>query len=157
MIKYIEGDLLKTDVDVIIHQCNCKGAMGSGVALQIKNKYPEVYDDYVYFCKSVKNSKDLLGECLISATNEGNYVANVFGQDNYYPRNIRHTDYSALEGSLNFLKNWMQGNGISTAACPYLMSSALAGGDWDGVVHPMLKNIFEKDKDIKLFIVKYNK
>lgn len=156
MIKYIEGDLLKTDVDVIIHQCNCKGAMGSGVALQIKNKYPEVYDDYVYFCKSVKNSKDLLGECLISATNEGNYVANIFGQDNYYPRNIRHTDYSALEGSLNFLKNWMQGNGISTCAVPDMIGCGLAGGSRD-VVLDILKNIFEKDKDIKLFIVKYNK
>ena len=157
MIEYINGDLLKTNVDIIIHQCNCLGSMEKGLALQIKNKYPEVYEDYVDFCKTVKKSKDLLGECLISETNDGHYVANIFGQDKYYPRNIRHTDYTALEGSLNFLKTWMKGNRIKTAGCPFLMSCALAGGDWDGVVLPMLKNIFEKDTDIILKIVKYKK
>ena len=57
MIEYIEGDLLKTNVEVIIHQTNCKGVMGAGIALQIKNNYPEVFKYYVYFCKSVKKIK----------------------------------------------------------------------------------------------------
>ena len=154
MIEYINGDLLKTDVDVIIHQCNCQGVMGSGIALQIKNKYPEVYEDYVDFCKSVKKSKDLLGECLLVEIAPCKYVANIFGQDKYYPRNIRHTDYDALEQSLLFLKTWMIANNIKTCGCPYLMSCALAGGDWDGVVLPMLKTIFENDNNIILKIVK---
>ena len=157
MIEYINGDLLKTDVEVIAHQTNTKGAMGAGIALQIKKKYPEVYEDYVDFCKSVKKSKDLLGECLIVETNKGNFVANVFGEDTFYPKGIRHTDYTALEGSLNFLKTWMKGNGIKTCGVPDHIGCGLAGGDWDGVVLPMLKNIFEKDTDIILKIVKYKK
>ena len=157
MIEYIEGDLLKTNVEVIIHQTNCKGVMGAGIALQIKNKYPEVFKDYVDFCKSVKKSKDLLGECLIVETNDGKFVANVFGEDNFYPKGVRHTDYDALEQSLKFLKTWMIGNGIKTCGCPCLMSCGLAGGYWDGVVHPMLKDIFEKDENVKLVIVKFKK
>ena len=51
----------------------------------------------------------------------------------------------------------MIGNGIKTCGCPYLMSCGLAGGDWDGVVNPMLKDIFEKDENVKLVIVKFKK
>lgn len=155
MIEYVNGDLIKTDVDVIMHQCNCQGVMGSGIALQIRNKYPEVYEDYIDFCKSVNKSQELLGECLLVETVPGKYVANIFGQDQYYPRTVRHTDYSALEQAILFLKIWMKANNIKTCGCPYLMSCGLAGGDWDGVVYPMLKDIFENDNDITLKIVKF--
>ena len=36
MIKIINGDLFDTDANIICHQVNCKGKMGSGVALQVK-------------------------------------------------------------------------------------------------------------------------
>ena len=156
MIEYSNGDLLKTDVDVIIHQTNCQGVMGAGIALQIKNMYPEVYTDYVNFCDTVNDTKKLLGECLISETNSGKYVANIFGQDRFLPRGIRHTDYSAFEGALKFLKTWMLANNIKTCGCPDHIGCALAGGDWDGVIHPMLKDIFENDNNIILKIVKFS-
>ena len=43
MIKIVEGNLLKAKERYICHQTNCKGMMNSGVALQIKNKYPKAY------------------------------------------------------------------------------------------------------------------
>ena len=45
--KVIDGDLLNTQAKYICHQVNCKGRMGSGVAKQIRAKYPEVYTAYV--------------------------------------------------------------------------------------------------------------
>ncbi|WP_411668007.1 hypothetical protein [Bacillus subtilis] len=39
MIKIIQGDLLEAKENIIAHQVNCKGVMGSGIALQIKKKY----------------------------------------------------------------------------------------------------------------------
>ncbi len=155
MIEYINGDLLKTDVDVLVHQVNTKGVMGKGIALQIKHKYPEVYEDYVDFCKSVTNSKDLLGECLLVKVGYRKYVANVFGEDNFYPKGVRHTDYDALEQSLRFLYTWMKGNGIKTCGVPDMIGAGLAGGSRD-VILEILKNIFEKDNNITLKIVKFN-
>lgn len=38
----------------IAHQVNCRGKMGSGVALAIKQKYPEVYQKYSEACKFIK-------------------------------------------------------------------------------------------------------
>ena len=34
----VKGNLLEADVDVIMHQVNCKGVMGAGVARQIRQK-----------------------------------------------------------------------------------------------------------------------
>lgn len=44
MIKIIDGDLFSSNADVIAHQVNCSSAMNSGIAKQIRNKYPEVYN-----------------------------------------------------------------------------------------------------------------
>lgn len=48
MITYIEkGDIFTlTDVTSFAHGCNCAGAMGKGIALQFRNKYPEMYLEY---------------------------------------------------------------------------------------------------------------
>lgn len=43
MIEIIEHDLLMLDCDIICHQVNCQSVMGSGIAKQIKTKYPNVY------------------------------------------------------------------------------------------------------------------
>ena len=34
------------NLDVICHQVNCQGKMASGIAKQIRNTYPQVYDAY---------------------------------------------------------------------------------------------------------------
>ena len=44
MIKIIDGDLFDTDAKFICHQVNCMGKMGSGVALQVRKKFPHVYE-----------------------------------------------------------------------------------------------------------------
>ncbi len=54
MITYIEkGDIFTlTDVTSFAHGCNCAGAMGKGIALQFRNKYPEMYLEYKELCKN---------------------------------------------------------------------------------------------------------
>ena len=46
MIEYRKGNLLDVTDGVIVHGCNMKGVMGSGVALAIRKKYPECYKRY---------------------------------------------------------------------------------------------------------------
>lgn len=47
MIKKVTGDLLELaengEFDVIIHGCNCFTTMGSGIAKQIRERYPDAY------------------------------------------------------------------------------------------------------------------
>ena len=56
MIKYIEfGDIFKIQsVTSYAHGCNCAGAMGMGIALQFKVKFPEMYTEYKSLCETGK-------------------------------------------------------------------------------------------------------
>lgn len=46
-MKYVEGNLLDLaeagHFDIIVHGCNCFNTMGSGIARQIKERYPKAY------------------------------------------------------------------------------------------------------------------
>ena len=46
-MKTVRGDLLKLALDghfdVIVHGCNCQCVMGAGIALSIKNAFPEAF------------------------------------------------------------------------------------------------------------------
>lgn len=48
MLKRVEGDLVKManmgKFDLILHGCNCRNTMGSGIAKQIKDKFPDAYE-----------------------------------------------------------------------------------------------------------------
>src|SRR3954466_2503166 len=47
-MNVIHGDLLQLALegcfDVIVHGCNCQCAMGKGIALSVKQQFPEAYD-----------------------------------------------------------------------------------------------------------------
>ena len=51
MIEYVKGDFFDYKADIRINTVNCVGVMGAGVALEFKNKYPEMYKTYVEVCK----------------------------------------------------------------------------------------------------------
>ena len=92
------------------------------------------------------------------------YVANIFGEYSFCESiapyeeggKPRHTDYDALKECFKKLHSWMISKGFVTCGLPYKIGCGLAGGDWDGVVYPMIKEEFGDDEDITLYIVKYN-
>lgn len=51
MIEYVKGDFFDYKADIRINTVNCVGVMGAGVALEFKNKYPEMFKSYVDVCK----------------------------------------------------------------------------------------------------------
>lgn len=50
MLIYCKGDLLLSKAHTIAHGCNCIGAMGAGIALQIKQRFPNMYEEYRNKC-----------------------------------------------------------------------------------------------------------
>ena len=149
-ITNVDGDVTEIDCDVILHQVNCKGVMGSGVALTIKQKYPEVYNEYIdYVGKNTGHSSNLLGSIQLCKTTAGKYVANLFGQDGYGYRG-KYTDYDAVKTGLVKLNELCKGK---TVALPYKMGSDRGGGDWSKV----LKIITECLTKCNVIIVRYNK
>lgn len=161
MIKIVNGDLLQSNLPLIAHQTNCLGVMGAGIAKVIKNKWSNVYTSYSSFCKRLKYSKEnLLGKCQVCITEDRpiNLVANLFGEysftESVAPYENRHTDYDALKEALVYLKAFCKSGNITEIGIPYKLGCGLAGGDWDGVVYPMLQELFADDPTITLYIYK---
>lgn len=52
MINYIEGDLFQSSASVLVNTVNCVGAMGKGIALQFKHRFPKMFVDYQQRCEA---------------------------------------------------------------------------------------------------------
>lgn len=123
-MQIVGGDILAIDKGIIVHQVNCKKAMGAGLALQIRKKYPQHFADFL-------STEPKLGNIVTTRINDNLYIVGVYGQDGY-GRTGRYTNYSALHAGLvkaNMLANQKQ----LPIFVPFGIGCGLAGGDWDRV------------------------
>lgn len=43
--------MFNAGADAVVNTINCTGVMGTGLALEFKLRYPEMYEDYINKCK----------------------------------------------------------------------------------------------------------
>jgi len=151
-IKNIDGNLLDTDAELILHQVNCQGKMNSGVAKAIREKWPVVFDEYCKLCSSPFLK---LGMCQPVSISDTQKVINMFSQDKYGYDGEMYTSYDAVNKCFKNTKGYMQSNGFKRIAIPYKMCSCRGGANWD-VIMALLKANFE-DSDITIEIYKLDK
>lgn len=150
MIKHLQCNIFDSGADVICQQVNCKGVMGSGLAKQVKERHPEVYEAYISYCRDAQHP--LLGTWNFSkAMNADYWIMNLFGQDDY-GRDKQHTDYEALRKSMLAAKEVLGKN--VTIAFPSKMGCDRGGGNWD-IVYNMIKEIFA-DQESDILICEYH-
>lgn len=124
-IIYVKGDVTKAKEDVIAHGVNCKGAMGSGVALALLKRWSAVREQYM-----VKHQSEgwRLGDIQFVEVSGGKVVANCATQKSYLPRGKLHADYEAIQKVMDQLAFYCAYNN-KTLAIPKI-GAGLAGGDW---------------------------
>ena len=152
MINIKSGNIINAAEDIICHQVNCLGIMGGGLALQIKNKYPEVFKAYKEFCPRQK-TEQMLGQTQIVACHDGKYIANIFGQ-NECGWGKQQTDYDALAQGFNRLFSAVTNDSKysdKSIAIPYGIGCGLGGGDWNEVLKIIEKSI--KAYDVKNVVI----
>lgn len=93
----LKGDLLETPFEIIAHQVNCQGKMNSGVAKQIREKFPWAYDDYITSLKQC-GADYMFGKSQVIWQN-GHTIFNIFGQYNYGYDGKQYTSYNALDSA----------------------------------------------------------
>lgn len=150
MIKHIKCNIFESGADVICHQVNCRGVMGSGIAKQVREKYPEVYEFYHAVCMTLEPS-ELLGRVISIEVDDGLWIDNLFSQENFGYDGKCYTDYNALRQCLEEI---MANHKNKTIAIPYLMGCHRGGGDWN-VVYKMIEEVFS-DFDGEVLICEYN-
>lgn len=147
----IDGDIteLPNGINVIMHCCNTLNVMGSGVALALKDKWPEVYqadcDANAVGCNvlgaySVAN----IGEDIGSDKSCELLIYNLYGQASV--GGYRPLNYEALARSLEAAKIDLDHRDIEDPiiGIPYKMAADRAGGCWT-VVGAMVNHYFLKD------------
>ena len=162
-IEVYDRDLFNTSAPFICHAVNCQGVMGSGVALQVHQKYPHVFYRYKKFCNEMKSQgRSPLGMCLIVAADpaeqnvsiryrKGQSIVNLFTQDKY-GREHRHTDYEAFKHSLLSLDTILKEEKISNntaISMPYQIGCDRGGGYWT-LVLPVISECL-KDYHVVLY------
>ena len=138
-MRIVNGNLFNATEPVIMHQVNCQGVMGSGVAKTVRELYPDCYNGYVQFIKDHGGDLGAFGQCYVYETND-KYILNVFGQLGFgagLQTNYLALTYGILNGLIEIApKVQTQYNKLHPlqVALPYRMSCDRGGGDWDLVV-----------------------
>lgn len=160
-MKIIKGDLVELveqgEFDAIVHGCNCFNAMGKGIALTIKNKFPEAY---AADCRTTKGDKGKLGTYSFAEIKrkDGSIFAifNVYTQYTYWDRSIPVLfDYDAFKEVLSRIK----GIDMSLEALDEkrmrwgfpLIGCGLAGGDKNRILKMIKENLTGVDVTVVEF------
>ena len=151
MIKEVDADLLTYDLDAIVHQCNCFRTMGAGIALRIRQKYPEAYKAD---CETGSGDFDKLGTFSYAVLPSNKHIYNMYGQFGY-GRNKRYTNYEAVYKALAAIEQHAVKNGLKTIGLPKNMGCRLAGGSWT-IVRAIIQDIFDKSQ-LTCYICNYDK
>lgn len=136
MIKYVEGDLLASDIKVIAHGCNCLGAMGSGIAKQIRAKWPNVYE--VYNLKYRVMGLEL-GTILPVQTLDNRIIVNCMTQQFCGNDGALYVDYDAIANCISAINNNVDSWEVTEVGFPKI-GAGLAGGDWNIIESIIIKN-----------------
>jgi O-acetyl-ADP-ribose deacetylase (regulator of RNase III)/uncharacterized protein YwgA len=112
-MRILIGDLLKSEAQTLINTVNCVGIMGKGIALEFKERFPDMFKDYVERCerKEVKPGVPYLFKTLFPPQ-----IVN-FPTKDHWKSVSRVADIGrGLQDLLDHYKEW----GITSLAIPPL-------------------------------------
>ena len=137
MIKEIQGNLFDSTAQILGHGVNCLGAMASGIAVEFKNRYPEMHEDYLVYCEEETLYP---GAVMLWKERDDHYVANIASQ--YYPGSAASYHF-ALTG-LDKVVDVAQQNDIESIAIPRI-GCGVGGLDWQVMQRELYMNYDEID------------
>jgi O-acetyl-ADP-ribose deacetylase (regulator of RNase III) len=137
-MRTIHGDLLQLALDgrfdVILHGCNCQCQMGKGIALSIKQRFPEAY---AADCATPKGDPTKLGTISIAEIRRENrtfHIVNGYTQFHWRGEGVK-ADYEAIRLVMRAVKARFSGRTIGYPK----IGAGLAGGDWE-IIAPIIEH-----------------
>lgn len=120
-VSFEKGDIFATRIKALAHGCNNYGAMGAGIAVAFRRKFPEMYQAYKDLCQ---DGKLKLGDVFIWKSDDI-FVFNLITQDTV-------ATLPAIKRSLRTALKHAEETGITEIALPAI-GSGLGGLDWRDV------------------------
>ena len=142
MLRFVDGDLVKNkEYRIFCQQVNCKKVMGAGIAKQIREEYPEVYERYM-------KKEPKLGAIQTIHCKDKRYCVNMYSQDDYGTKG-RYTNYAAFQSCLETLEKKLKISDKSLKiAFPFNIGCGLGGGDWTIILMMLMQFAENVQQDV---------
>lgn len=128
-MKVINKDILSVNEGMVVHQVNCVGVMGAGLALDIKRKWRKVFYQYKLH---VENGVQL-GDVQFVQITDSIYVCNMFSQKYYgKDKGMLYTNYDAMEKGFRTINDKSKELGLPIYI-PFKIGCGYGNGDWTKV------------------------
>ncbi|WIV12105.1 macro domain-containing protein [Proteiniborus sp. MB09-C3] len=141
MLTYIKGDIFSSPAQVLVNTVNTVGVMGKGIALEFKNRYPEMFKVYQEICDD--NNLEI-GKLMLWKKDKRWILL--------FPTKRHWRSPSKIEYIEKGLEKFVQSYeklGVESIAFPKL-GCGNGGLDWD-VVGPMMEK-YLKNLPIQVYI-----
>lgn len=138
-IVLTNGDLITSDAQCIVNTVNCVGVMGKGVALAIRQAFPDVMLDYLSACRSGTLKP---GGCLFVAAH-GRIIANMATKYDWR----KPSQYEWVRDGLDNLAAGLLERGLTSVALPP-PGCGNGGLEWDHV-YPMIEDVARRMPQIE--------
>lgn len=151
-MKEITKDVTTLTEGTIAHGVNCQRRMGSGIALAIRKKWPEAYNQYMEL--SAEKQRKMLGETqIVDLSPDENpqslFVCNCFTQYNYGADGKRYADPDAVEVAADVA--FLHASYMGTDLYMPKIGCGLGGLSWEDEIKPILERL-EQKYDVNLYI-----
>lgn len=124
-VSFESGDIFATtELRGFAHGCNCAGAMGKGIAVAFKQRWPAMYEEYRRRCKA---GSFTLGDVFVWEQG-GEIVFNLGTQRSWTTR----AEIAAIEKALIGMVREAEQRGVHEIALPRI-GAGLGGLAWDEV------------------------
>lgn len=126
MIKYTNGDILKSKAKVLVNPVNCVGVMGAGLAAQFKGKMPAMFKEYEKACA---DGEVEIGKCHYWYNKKTKqWVCNFPTKEHW----LEPSFYTHIVMGLQNLVEFLNENDLKSVAIPRL-GCGLGGLEWQHV------------------------
>lgn len=142
MVTFVRGDIFKSPAQVLTNTVNCVGVMGKGVALEFKNRYPQMFGDYKSKCDEgkVKPGQPYLWE------DDSVQILNFPTKRNWRDKSLLQD----VEDGLKHLASSYEKMGIQSIAMPAL-GCGLGGLKWSEV-QPLIVKYLGSLQDLDVYV-----
>ena len=143
VIHVASGNLLDSDAQTLVNTVNCVGAMGKGIALEFRKRFPAMYADYVAKCRA---GQVALGRPYLYRPLFAPYILN-FPTKGHWRSPSRLVD---IEAGLDWLTRHYEEWGITSLAVPAL-GCGNGGLEWSAVEPVLCRYLDELTIPIQLY------
>lgn len=143
MIKVLIGNILESKAQTLVNTVNCVGVMGKGIALDFKQRFPDMFKDYVERCTrgEMKLGRPYLYKTLVLP-----WILNFPTKDHWRSVTNLQDIINGLEYLLKHYKEW----GITSLAVPPL-GCGHGQLEWRIVGTTLHKYLSKMDIDVELY------